>query len=92
MRAVVHQGELSSRQAACQTVTLSTVNRAYAALSWPEELSASCAKVAANGVIVERHSRSHWRLVAAGSKFDCPVRRVPMAVARDLGICGDAGH
>ena len=85
--AAVHQGELSSRQAVCQTVTVSTVNQDYAALAWPAKLSQSCAQVAGNGVIIEHRARSGWLLAAAGSSFECPVKAVPTKVARDLGVC-----
>ena len=87
LAAAVHQGELSSRQALCQTVTVSTVNQSYAALTWPAKLSQTCVKVAANGTVIERRARSGWLLVAAGSSFECPIRAVPTPVARDLGVC-----
>jgi hypothetical protein len=87
LAAAVHQGEVSSTQAACQAVTISTVNQAYAVLSWPAKLSRACAAVAANGVIVEQKRPSSWLLVAAGSSLQCPVKTVPTNVARDLGVC-----
>ena len=87
LAAVVHQGELSSGQAVCQTVIVSTVNQSYAALAWPAKLSRTCLKVAANGVVIEHRGRSGWLLVAAGSSFACPIRSVPTPVARDLGLC-----
>ena len=74
-------------QARCQIVTLSTVNPAYAALAWPAKLSVPCAKIAANGLIVERRTRTSWLLAATGSSFQCPVKSVPPPVARDLAIC-----
>ncbi len=85
--AAVHQGEISATQAACQVVTVSTVNQSYASLAWPAKLSKSCAQVAANGVIVEMKKGTTWQVVAAGSSFQCPVKTVPTTVARDLGVC-----
>ena len=85
--AAVHQGEISSTQAACQTVTVSTVNQTYAILTWPARLSKACGQVAANGEIVEHEKGTSWQLLAAGSSFQCPIRVIPAAVARDLGVC-----
>ena len=87
MAAVVRQGELSKAQAACQVVTISTVNQRYASLTWPAKLSKACSRVAANGVIVEHRGRRSWGFVTAGSSFRCPIRGVPNGVARDLGVC-----
>jgi hypothetical protein len=87
LAAVVRQRELSKAQAACQVVTISTVNRNYAAITWPQRLSRSCMRVAANGVIIEHHARGAWRSVTVGSAFVCPIRGVPTPVARDLGVC-----
>jgi hypothetical protein len=86
-RAVVGQHQLTRAQARCQVVTLSTANPAFAKLAWPRHLSARCRRVAANGVILEHHREGHWRLVADGSDFRCPVKGVPAAVARDLDVC-----
>ena len=87
LAAAVHQGEVSSRQAVCLNVTVSTVNNTYAALAWPAKLTKSCAAVAANGVIIEHGKGTAWQVVAAGSSFRCPIKTVPGAVARDLGVC-----
>lgn len=87
LAAAVHQGEISGTQAACQMVTISTVNQGYAVLAWPNKLSRACAQVAANGRIVELRKGTSWQLVAAGSSFQCPIRAVPTSVARDLGVC-----
>jgi hypothetical protein len=85
--AVVHQGKLSRAQAACQKVTISTVNQRYAVLSWPARLRKACMRVAANGVIIERHRGSRWVFLTEGSSFHCPVKALPANVARDLGVC-----
>lgn len=87
LTAAVHQGEVSSTQAACLNVTVSTVNNTYAALAWPTKLTKACAAVAAKGTIVEHGSGRAWSVVAAGSTFACPLKTVPATVARDLGIC-----
>lgn len=87
LAAVVRQDELSRAQANCQVVTISTVNRDYAALTWPSRLSHACLRVAANGVIIEHRTPHGWKFVTVGSSFQCPVKAVPTPVARDLGIC-----
>jgi hypothetical protein len=85
--AVVRQRELSHAQAACQVVTISTVNRNYAAVTWPAKLSRACVRVAANGVIIEHRTTRGWRFVTVGSAFRCPIKGVPTPVARDLSVC-----
>jgi hypothetical protein len=85
--AVVHQGKLSSAQARCQVVTISTVNRGYAVLAWPAKLSKACLRVAANGVIVEHRVAAHWDFLTEGSSLQCPIKGLPTSVAHDLDIC-----
>ncbi|MGN6870107.1 MAG: hypothetical protein ACTHMY_17095 [Solirubrobacteraceae bacterium] len=87
LAAVVRQHQLSKAQADCQVVTISTVNQRYAALTWPKRLSRACMRVAANGVIIEHRTTRGWRFVTVGSSFKCPVKGMPIAVARDLGVC-----
>ena len=87
LAAVVRQHQLSKAQATCQVVTISTVNRSYAAVTWPAKLSKACLRVAANGVIIEHRKRGRWRFVTVGSAFRCPIEGVPNRVARDLGVC-----
>jgi hypothetical protein len=87
LAAVVRQGQLSRPQAACQVVTVSTVNHNYAAVTWPRKLSSACMRVAANGVIIEHRTQRGWRFVTVGSAFICPIKGVPAPVARDLGVC-----
>jgi hypothetical protein len=84
---VVKQDQLTPAQALCQVVTISTVNQRYGAATWPRRLSKSCRKVAANGVTIEHRTAAGWRFVTVGSSFRCPIRHVPAAVARDLGVC-----
>jgi hypothetical protein len=86
--AVVHQGKLSTTQAACQVATISTVNRGYAVLAWPAKLSKACLRVAANGVILEHRVSGHWDFLTEGSSLQCPIKGVPARVAHDLGVCG----
>jgi hypothetical protein len=87
LTAVVRQQELSQAQAACQVVTVSTVSRNYATVSWPQRLSSACEKVAADGVIIEKLHQGSWHFVTVGSGFSCPIKGVPDAVSRDLGVC-----
>jgi hypothetical protein len=44
-------------------------------------------RVAANGVIIEHRTPRGWRFVTVGSSFRCPIKGVPIAVGRDLGVC-----
>jgi hypothetical protein len=87
LAAVVRQDELSKAQAACQVVTISTVNHNYASVTWPAKLSKACIRVAANGVIIERCRRGEWHVVTVGSSFRCPMKGMPTRVARDLTVC-----
>jgi ribosomal protein S14 len=87
LAAVVRQHELSRAQADCQVVTISTVNRNYAAVTWPAKLSRACLRVAANGVIIEHRQSSGWHFVTVGSAIRCPIKGVPTRVARDLSVC-----
>lgn len=87
LAAVVRQRELSTAQAACQIVTISTVNHDYAAVTWPKKLSRACLRVAANGVIIEHRTKRGWRFVTVGSSFRCPIKGLPTTVARDLDVC-----
>lgn len=85
--ATVRQHQLSSAQATCQVVTISTVNDSYAELAWPQKLSSACRRVAANGVIIEHQTSRGWQLVTVGSTLQCPIKDLPTPVARDLGVC-----
>lgn len=87
LTAVVRQHELTGAQAACQVVTISTVNRHYAAVTFPPKLSRACLRVAANGVTIEHRTARGWMFVTAGSSFQCPIKGVPTRVARDLNVC-----
>ena len=87
LKAVVRQHQLSKAQAACQTVTISTVNTHYATATWPRKLSRACLRVAADGVIIEHQTARGWTLVSDGSDLRCPIKGVPTRVARDLKVC-----
>jgi hypothetical protein len=87
LASAVHQGEISSTQATCQTVTISTVNSSYAVLRWPTRLSKTCSQVASHGVIIEVRKGAAWQLLAAGTSFQCPLKTAPGTVAQDLGVC-----
>jgi hypothetical protein len=87
LAAVVKQHELTKAQAACQAVTVSTVNSAYAEVKWPAKLTKSCQRIAANGVIIEHRTGGQWKLVTVGSDFHCPIKGLPTKVGRDLGVC-----
>jgi hypothetical protein len=85
--AAVRSHQLSKQQAACQVVTISTVNRSYASLSWPAQLSKSCERVAADGVVLMHETGGGWRFVTDGSSFKCPIKGIPTKVGSDLKVC-----
>jgi hypothetical protein len=85
--AAVHAHQLTKQQAACQVVTISTVDRSYASLSWPPKLSASCKRVAANGVVLMHKTAHGWGFVTVGSSFKCPIKGIPTKVGYDLRVC-----
>lgn len=85
--AAVSAHQLTTQQAACQVVTISTVNRDYASLAWPAKLSASCMRVAANGVVLLHDTSQGWKYVTVGSSFKCPIKGIPTKVGYDLRVC-----
>lgn len=87
LNAVVHQKQLSRAQARCVIVIVSTVNRAFAAVTFPGTPKGACLRVAANGVIIEHRVHGRWRFVTVGSDMRCPIHGVPNRVSRDLGVC-----
>ncbi len=87
LKAVVRQHQLTEAQAACQTVTISTVDTRYATTTWPSHLSHACLRVAADGVIIEHKTTRGWTFVTVGSDLRCPIKGVPARVARDLKVC-----
>jgi hypothetical protein len=60
----------------------------WAAASWKPHPAEKCAPYAADGVVVLKYKRNHWKFVTAGSSFDCSdlYRDVPKTVVDDLGI------
>jgi hypothetical protein len=85
--AAVRSHQLSKQQAACQVVTISTVNRSYASLSWPAKLSKACERIAANGVVLAHKGAGGWAFIADGSSFKCPIKGIPTKVGYDLKVC-----
>ncbi|MDX6607667.1 MAG: hypothetical protein QOD14_2207 [Solirubrobacterales bacterium] len=75
--------------AKCARVRVSTQTRKpkWGSVSFKPGLS-DCEPLASNGVTVVKKTAGRWRLVTAGSSFDCAglYAKVPEAVARDLGI------
>jgi hypothetical protein len=84
LHAVVAAHQLSSAQANCQTVEVSTVDHSWAATSWPSRLSRSCQRVAANGMVILHKVRGRWRFVTVGSEITCGTHGIPHRVQRDL--------
>ncbi len=85
--AVVRQHQLTTAQAGCQAITISTAASGWAELAWPAKLSKACATVAADGVILEHSVGGSWRFVTVGSDLPCPIKGMPTAVERDLAAC-----
>ncbi len=74
--------------ARCLKIRVSSVNDAYAGI-WRRNLKKGCEKYQADGVAVYKKGHHGWKFVTAGSSFECPVPKVPRAVAKDLKIaCG----
>lgn len=70
----------------CLRTRISTaVKRRYSASSIRNRRR-SCARWAADGVVIFKRRRGHWRFVTSGSSFDCPVPGIPRKVAKDLDI------
>jgi hypothetical protein len=72
----------------CAVVYLSTVNRSWSSTTFHPQhgWAARCQKYGSNGVAILHRARSRWRVVTEGSDFSCPIRHVPAAVTRDLGV------
>lgn len=85
--AAVKAHQISSKQATCMDVAISSANGSYAQISWPRHLSNTCMRVAADGVIVMHRRADMWTFVTAGSSFTCPIRNVPNSVSHDFGLC-----
>jgi hypothetical protein len=85
--AAVKAHQISSKQARCMDVAISSANGSYAEISWPRHMSNTCMRVAADGVIVMHRRAATWAFVTAGSSFTCPIRNIPASVSRDFGLC-----
>ena len=72
----------------CAAVYLSTVNGSWASATFHPQRgwSSRCQKYGSNGVVILHRTRGRWRVVTEGSAFSCPIRHVPAAVTRDLGV------
>jgi len=74
----------------CARIRISTVTErpTWASLYWKP--GQGCRRYAADGVVVLKRKGQppRWRMVTAGSDFDCPAlyKDVPKRVARDLAI------
>jgi len=73
----------------CLIARLAVSNHNYATVRFRP--TRTCGRWAFNGVNVLRRARSdRWRFVFEGSAYQCPLRRIPRQVQRDLGICDRA--
>jgi hypothetical protein len=79
--------DIGAPQAPCVRIRVSSADRDWASLSFPNNPTRACAPYTANGISLYHWHRGRWRFVVAGSEFRCPIHGVPMRVARDLGAC-----
>ncbi len=73
----------------CAKIHISTVNQRFATYRFnPRKFNVKpCEQVAADGVAILKQRRSgRWRIVTAGSAFDCPVPKTPRKVVKDLRV------
>ena len=72
----------------CAKVFVSTVDRHWASyrFDWRTFDDPDCRPAAADGVAILQRRNGRWRMVTAGSSFDCPVPRTPPKVAADLRV------
>jgi len=72
----------------CAKVFVSTVDRHWASYRFDGRTfdDPDCRPVAADGVAILQRRNGRWRMVTAGSSFDCPVPRTPPKVAADLRV------
>jgi hypothetical protein len=82
--AIVHAAFGSKPPVKCYNAYSSTVNRAWASAQYAGSVKAPCARWGSNGIVILHRSGTHWRIVAEGSSFRCPVRGVPNPIERDL--------
>ena len=76
----------------CGKVFVSTVNERWATYQFNHrKIDVSpCEQVAADGVAILKKKRGRWRMVTAGSAFECPVPDTPRKIAKDLRVrCHD---
>jgi hypothetical protein len=72
----------------CLKIWVSTVNRHWARMEFNGKKfeDPDCKPHAADGVVVLKRKHGKWRMVTAGSSFDCPVPKTPPRVVQDLKI------
>ena len=72
----------------CARVFVSTVDRHWATYRFDGRTfdDPDCRAAAADGVAILRRRHGHWRMVTAGSSFECPVPKTPPKVAADLRV------
>jgi hypothetical protein len=72
----------------CLKIWVSTVNRHWARMEFNGKKyeDPDCQSHAADGVVVLKRKHGKWRMVTAGSDFDCPVPKTPPRVVDDLRI------
>lgn len=72
----------------CAKVFISTVDQQWATYQFnAKKINVSpCEQVAADGVAILKKKGGQWRIVTAGSAFECPISDVPPKVVKDLHV------
>jgi hypothetical protein len=75
----------------CLAIRVATVRPGWASAKFASAKGV-CAKYVADGVAVFRRRDDVWRMRFAGSSWRCPIKGVPEAVRKDLGLgCPEGG-
>lgn len=78
----------------CAKVFISTVDERWATYQFNHrKIDVSpCDQFVADGVAILKKKRGRWRMVTAGSSFECPVPDVPRRIVKDLHVrCEQVG-
>lgn len=72
----------------CAKVFVSTVDETWATYQFNANKfeDKTCQQVAADGVAILKRKRGQWRIITAGSAFECPIPGVPPEIVKDLRV------
>jgi hypothetical protein len=71
--------------AACLTVTFSAADPAYARVAL--DRASPCWRYGVYAITVFHRAAGSWREVVDRTSYSCPLRRLPMVVQHQLGVC-----